>query len=197
MRGGRCAARRVERQPMRRYATALGVVGVPSPCWRCCGTRLPMQRGISPVRPSRPMSIATVPYRIAVKPGNRRCTRVGSDRCRRRWSASPRKTSVVMTRRAPTAPNGSRLPLDPEQQGRLRGHVFDVAAPVEYYVRPTVACRSQHFTLHGRGPAVRAAARDGVPVSRRTRDSSRRRSRIGGDIWRLRGTEVTCICSRR
>src|SRR5918993_4250545 len=126
------AARRVERLPMRRYATALAVVGVVALVAMLIGPGF-LRNAASALFAFSPDISAAAPYRINVTPGNREVHKGADQPVSAALIGFDAEDVVIMARRAPGA-KWEALPLIASDKGGYEGMLFDIAAPLEYYV---------------------------------------------------------------
>src|SRR4051812_11461816 len=138
------AARRVERLPLRRYAAALvtvtavalGVVALgPAFVRNAVKALLLIQRDVE----------AAVPYRIDVKPGDATIPKGADQSIVATLKGFSSEDVVVMGKRTPTS-GFEPIPLTHNENGTYEGILFDVAAPLEYFILAD-GVQSQHYTL--------------------------------------------------
>ena len=141
------AAHRAERLPLRRYAAALvtvtavalGVVALgPAFVRNAVKAILLVQRDVE----------AAVPYRIEVKPGNATVPK-GADQTivatLKNFGSEDVEDVVVMGKRTPTS-GFEPIPLTRQENGTFEGILFDIAAPLEYFILAE-GVQSEHYTL--------------------------------------------------
>ncbi|MBW8895198.1 MAG: hypothetical protein JF613_03310, partial [Acidobacteria bacterium] len=109
--------RRVELEPMRRYGTALAAITV----------------------------AAAAPYSIEVTPGNATVARGADQAITAKLSGFTSEQAAIVMRKSPTAAY-ERVPLLRNENGNYEGMLFDLAAPIEYFVEAN-GVNSKHFNL--------------------------------------------------
>ena len=178
--------RRVEQAPMRRYSGALGAA-VAIACAAFLFGPAYMRHALSALLVISRSVEAAAPYRIDVKPGHATIPRGADQAITAQLVGFQADQASLMIRKSPTAAF-ERLPLIRGQNDRYEGTLFDVAAPVEYFVE-AVGVRSPVYSLKvAEMPYVqrleleyRFPAYTGLQP---------RKIEDGGDIVVLRGTEV-------
>jgi hypothetical protein len=138
------AAVRAERLPLRRYAaalitvTAVAIAGValgPAFLRNAVKALLLIQRDVE----------AAVPYRIEVKPGNATVPKGADQAIVATLKGFDSEDVVVMGKRTPTSAF-EPIPLTHNENGTYDGILFDVVAPLEYFILAE-GVQSEHYTL--------------------------------------------------
>jgi uncharacterized protein DUF4175 len=177
--------RRVERSPVRRYSRALGAVLVIAAAIFLLGPAY-MRHALSALLVISRSVEASAPYRIEVTPGHRTIPRGADQPIAATLVGFQADQAVLMIRKNPTAAF-ERVPLI-RVEDKYEATLFDVVAPVEYFVE-ALGVRSAMYTLKVADmPYVqkleleyRFPAYTGLPP---------RKIEDGGDIAVLRGTEI-------
>ena len=177
---------RVERAPLRQYSGALAAVVVIACAAFLFGPAY-MRHALSALLVISRSVEAAAPYRIDVKPGSATIPRGADQTITAQLVGFQADQASLMIRKSPTAAF-ERLPLVRGESQRYEGTLFDVAAPLEYFVE-AVGVRSPMFSLKVADmPYVQRLeleyhfpAYTGLPP---------RKIEDGGDIAVLRGTEV-------
>jgi hypothetical protein len=177
--------RRVERSPVRRYSGALGGVLAIAAGIFLLGPAY-MRHALSALLVVSRSVEAAAPYRIEVTPGYRTIPRGADQPITAKLIGFQADQAVLMIRKSATAAF-ERVPLV-RTEDTYEGTLFDVAAPVEYFVE-AVGVRSPLYTLKVADmPYVqtleleyRFPAYTGLQP---------RKIEDGGDIAVLRGTEI-------
>ncbi|MEQ1574863.1 MAG: DUF4175 family protein, partial [Vicinamibacterales bacterium] len=138
------AAQSVERTPLRRYGVALGVAAVAAVALVAFGPAFLRSALSAMLLVSRSVE-AAAPYRIQVTPGNADVPKGSDQTISAALQGFTAAEATLMVRRAPTAAFET-LPLVKAESGQYEGLLFDVAAPLEYFVEAE-GVRSQVFTL--------------------------------------------------
>ena len=177
--------RRVERDPFRRYSGALGGVVALAALIFVLGPAY-MRHALSALLVISRSVEAAAPYRIEVTPGHSTIPRGADQPISAKLVGFQADHAVLMIRRSQTAAF-ERVPLI-RTEDKYEGTLFDVAAPIEYFVE-AVGVRSpvynikvadmpyvQKLELEYRFPAYTGL--------------QPRKIEDGGDIAVLRGTEI-------
>jgi hypothetical protein len=138
------AAQRIERVPLRRYATALGGIVVAALLGMWLGPAF-LRHAVSAMLLVSSDVQAAVPYRIEVRPGNASVPKGSDQTISARLLGFTSENVVLMARRAADGEFES-IPLARNDDGTFEGMVFDLAAPLEYYVEAE-GVRSPIYTL--------------------------------------------------
>ncbi len=180
------AVRRAEEAPLRRWGVVLaGITAVamlivllgPTFVRSALSAILLVQRSVE----------AAAPYRIAVMPGDADVPRGADQTISATLTGFASEEASVMIRRAPTEAYEA-LPLARGEDGRYEGMLFDVDAPLEYFVEAD-GVRSPVFTLS----VVDVPYVERVELEYHFPAYSGlepQKSEDGGDIAVLKGTEV-------
>ena len=180
------AARRVERRPLRRYGAALTVAAVATVAFVAFGPAFLRSALSAILLVSRDVE-AAAPYRIKVTPGNADIPKGADQTIAATLEGFSVAEATLMVRRTPTSAYET-LPLVKAANGQYVGLLFDVAAPLEYFVEAE-GVKSPVFTLKVVD----------VPYAQRIQLEYRfpaytgldpQTIEDGGDIAVLRGTEV-------
>jgi hypothetical protein len=138
------AARSVERLPLRRNGVALAGIALvallvvafgPAVIRNAMSALLLVQRDVE----------AAVPYRVEVKPGNATVPKGADQAVVATLRGFASEDVVVMAKRAPTSAF-EPLPLARNEDGTYEGILFDISAPLEYFVLAE-GVQSEHYTL--------------------------------------------------
>ncbi|MEX1128132.1 MAG: DUF4175 family protein, partial [Vicinamibacterales bacterium] len=178
--------RRVERPPVRRYAGVMAALAVAAIALFTFGPAYLRHAMSAMFALSRDVE-AAVPYRIDVIPGNATVSRGADQVITAALSGFDAADAALMVRKAPDA-EFERVPMVRGESGGYDGMLFDLAAPVDYYVEAD-GVRSTTFTLKVvEMPYVQRLELEyhfpsytGLPPQK---------IEDGGDIAVLRGTEV-------
>src|SRR5260221_1250327 len=135
--------RRVERSPVRRYSGALGGVVALAAAIFLLGPAY-MRHALSALLVISRSVEAAAPYRIDVTPGHRTIPRGADQPITAKLVGFQADQAGLMIRKSPTAAF-ERVPLI-RSEDKYEGTLFDVAAPVEYFVE-AVGVRSPLYTL--------------------------------------------------
>ena len=138
------AARRTEEVPLRRWGVVLGGVAAAAMLIVLFGPAF-MRSALSAILLVQRSVEAAAPYRIAVLPGDAVVPRGADQTVSAALSGFSSEDASVMLRRAPTEAY-EEMPLVRGEDGRYDGIVFDVDAPLEYFVEAD-GVRSRVFTL--------------------------------------------------
>ena len=180
------AVRRTEEAPLRRWGVVLaGITAVamlivllgPAFVRSALSAILLVQRSVE----------AAAPYRITVMPGNADVPRGADQTISATLSGFASEEATVMLRRGPTEAY-EEMPLVLGEDGRYEGMVFDVDAPLEYFVEAD-RVRSAVFTL----TVVDAPYVERIELEYHFpayTGLEPQRIEDGGDIAVLKGTEV-------
>src|SRR5437763_6364265 len=177
--------RRVERDPVRRYSGALGAVIAVAAAVFLLGPAY-MRHALSALLVISRSVEAAAPYRIEVTPGHRTIPRGADQAITAKLIGFQADQAVLMIRKSATAVF-ERVPLV-RAEDKYEGTLFDIAAPLEYFVE-AVGVRSPLYTLKVADmPYVQKLqleyhfpAYTGLPA---------RKIEDGGDIAVLKGTEI-------
>jgi hypothetical protein len=180
------SGRRVERVPVRRYATTLAAIALAAVAIFVFGPVYLRHALAALLIVSRNVE-AAAPYRIDVTPGNANVPRGADQTITARLAGFDAEQAALLVRKAPNAAF-ERVPLLRGDDGKYEGMLFNLAAPVDYFVEAN-GVRSVVFTLKVvELPYVRRLeleyhfpAYTGL-APQKVED--------GGDIAVLRGTEV-------
>ena len=178
--------RRVERAPMRRYAGSLAAVVVVAGAAFLFGPAY-MRHALSALLVFSRSVEAAAPYRIEVKPGHATVPRGADQNISAHLVGFQADQASLMIRKSPTAAF-ERLPLIRGENDRYDGTLFDLTAPVDYFVE-AVGVRSPVYSLKVADmPYVqRLELEYHFPAYTGLEP---RKIEDGGDIAVLRGTEV-------
>src|SRR3954454_1445474 len=178
--------RGVERLPLKRYAGALGAALVIALAVFVLGPSY-MRHALSALLVLSRSVEAAAPYRIEVKPGNATVPRGADLAITAHLLGFQSDQASLMMRKSKTAAF-ERLPLIRGENDRYDGTLFDVTAPMEYFVE-SVGVRSPVFSLNVADmPYVqRLELEYHFPAYTGLQP---RKIDDGGDIAVLRGTEI-------
>jgi hypothetical protein len=126
------ASRRVEQQPLRRYAAALGVVGLIALLALALGPAF-LRNAVSAMLLISSDVQAASPYRIEVKPGNITVPKGADQTVSAKLLGFDSEDVTLRVQRTPGGPFES-LPLVRNEDGSYDGMIFDVKALVTYQV---------------------------------------------------------------
>ena len=126
------AARRVERLPLRRYASALGVVAAAALIAVFLGPAF-IRNAANALFAFSPDVEAKVPYRITVTPGAKQVHKGADQLISATLAGFTADKVTVYSQRAPGA-KWKTAPLAPKDKTSFEGMLFDVNAPLEYRV---------------------------------------------------------------
>jgi len=138
------AARRVEEVPLRRWAGLLAALSAAAVLVVLLGPAF-VRNALSAILLVQRSVEAAAPYRIDVTPGHATVPKGADQTIGARLSGFGAEDASMMVRRAPEAPF-EELPLVRGEDGAYEGMIFNVAAPLEYYVEAE-GVRSTLFTL--------------------------------------------------
>ena len=138
------AARRVERMPLRRNGMALAGVALVAIAVVTLGPAF-IRNAVSALLLVQRDVEAAVPYRIEVKPGNATVPKGADQTIVATLKGFGSEDVVVMGKRAPTSAF-EPIPLTRNEDGTYEGILFDVSAPLEYYVLAE-GVQSERYTL--------------------------------------------------
>jgi hypothetical protein len=138
------SGRRVERAPVRRYGATLAAIALAAIAIFVLGPAYLRHALSALVVISRDVE-AAVPYRIDVTPGNATVPRGADQTITARLSGFDAEQAALLVRKAPEAAF-ERVPLLRGDDGKYEGMLFDLAAPVDYFVEAN-GVRSGVFTL--------------------------------------------------
>ena len=180
------SGRRVEVVPMRRYGATLAAVTIAAIALFILGPAYLRHALSALVVLSRDVE-AAAPYNIEVTPGNATVARGADQPITAKLSGFTSEQASLMMRKSPDAAY-ERVPLLRNENGTYEGMLFDLAAPIEYFVESN-GVNSKHYNLkvidlpyvqrlelEYRFPAYTGLAPQKVED--------------GGDIAVLKGTEV-------
>lgn len=137
--------RRVERLPIKRYATAAGIVAIAALALFALGPAYLRQALSALVIISRDVE-AAAPYRISVMPGNADVPR-GADQSISATLEGFQSPEAMLVLRKTPASAYERLPMARnETNGSYEGMLFDLGEPIEYFVE-AAGVRSPVFNL--------------------------------------------------
>ena len=140
--------RNVERQPLRRHATTFAVIAVAAIALFTLGPRF-LRHGLSAIFVMSRSVEAAAPYRIEVSPGNASVPRGVDQTITATLGGFDADQASLMIRKTPEAPF-ERLPLvrseNPNEANKYEGMLFDLAAPIEYFVEAE-GVKSAIYTL--------------------------------------------------
>jgi hypothetical protein len=180
------AARRVERLPIRRYGAALTAVAVAAVLTVAFGPAF-LRSALSALLLVQRDVEAFAPYRIQVTPGNANVPKGADQTISATLVGFDAADATLMIRKNPTAAFEA-MPLIRGESGAYEGLLFDVAAPIDYYVQangvqsPTFQLKvvdvpyAQRIELEYHFPAYTGLEPQKIED--------------GGDIAVLKGTEV-------
>lgn len=138
------SARRVEQLPLRRWATALATVGVVAVLAVLLGPAFLRNAVSALLLVSRDVE-AAAPYRIDVKPGTTTVPKGADESITAKLLGFNSEDASVWTRRSPNE-KFEAVPLAKNDGGQYEGILFDVKAPLDYYVE-AAGVRSATYTL--------------------------------------------------
>ena len=138
------AVNKVERVPLRRYAAALAGVALVAVLAVVAGPTF-IRHALSALLQLSQNVQAAAPYRIEVNPGNASVPKGSDQTVTAKLHGFASEDATLMARRTPTA-TFEPLPLVQNEDGSYEGMVFDVAAPLEYFVEAE-GVRSAVFTM--------------------------------------------------
>ena len=140
--------RNVERQPLRRHATTFAVIAVAAIALFTLGPRF-LRHGLSAIFVMSRSVEAAAPYRIEVSPGNASVPRGVDQTITATLGGFDADQASLMIRKTPEAPF-ERVPLvrseNPNEANKYEGMLFDLAAPIEYFVEAE-GVKSAIYTL--------------------------------------------------
>ena len=178
--------RRIEQQPVRRYAGLMAAVAVALLALFAFGPAY-LRHALSAMLSFSKDVQAAVPYRIDVSPGNATLSRGADQAVSAQLSGFEAMDAALMVRKDPKG-EFERVPMVRAENGAYEGMLFDLASGVDYYVEadgvhsPTYTIKVvelpyvQKLELEYHFPAY-----TGLPPQK---------IEDGGDIAVLRGTEV-------
>jgi hypothetical protein len=180
------SGRRVERVPVRRYALTLAALAIGAIALFGLGPAY-LRHALSALFVLSRDVLAAAPYRIAVTPGNATVPRGADQTITAQLSGFDAEQASLLVRKTPEAAF-ERLALLRGDDGKYEGMLFDLAAPISYFVEAN-GVRSDVFTLKVIDlPYVQRLeleyhfpAYTGLPPQK---------VEDGGDIAVLKGTEV-------
>jgi hypothetical protein len=138
------SGRRVERAPVRRYGATLAAIALAAVAIFVFGPAYLRHALSALLIVSRDVE-AAAPYRIEVTPGNATVPRGADQTITARLSGFDAEQAALLVRKAPDAAF-ERVPLLRGDDGKYEGMLFDLAAPVDYFVEAN-GVRSGVFTL--------------------------------------------------
>ena len=136
--------RRVERAPVRRYSATLAAVTLAALALFALGPAY-LRHALSALLIVSRNVEAAAPYAIEVTPGDATVARGADQSITARLSGFDSEQASLMIRKAPDAAY-ERLPLLRGENGQYEGMLFDLAAPLEYFVEAN-GVNSKHYTL--------------------------------------------------
>ncbi len=140
--------RNVERQPLRRHATTFAVIALAAVALFSLGPRF-LRHGLSAIFVMSRSVEAAAPYRIEVSPGNASVPRGVDQTIIATLGGFEADQASLMIRKAPEAPF-ERVALvrseNPNEANKYEGMLFDLAAPIEYFVEAE-GVKSAIYTL--------------------------------------------------
>ncbi|HJR60146.1 MAG TPA: DUF4175 family protein, partial [Vicinamibacterales bacterium] len=178
--------RRVEQGPVRRYAGTTAAVAAAAIALFAFGPGYLRHAASAMFVLSRDVE-ASVPYRIDVKPGNATISKGADQVITAQLAGFDAEDAALMVRKGSDAPF-ERVPMVRGESGGYDGMLFELTAPVDYYVEAE-GVRSATFTLkvvelpyvQKLGLEYHFPPYTGLPPQK---------IEDGGDIAVLRGTEV-------
>ena len=139
------APRRIERMPMRRYGMALAATALVALLAAVWGPGAIRNGFAALLQFSSDLQAAVVPYRIEVTPGSVSVPKGADQKVTAALVGFGSDEAVIMARRAPSEPF-EVVPLILAESGGYEGMLFDINAPLEYYVEAE-GVRSGTFTV--------------------------------------------------
>src|SRR5215203_2447301 len=136
--------KRVEHQPLRKYAASGAAVLVGAIAVFVFGPAYLRHAGSALFLLSRDVE-AAVPYRVEVKPGNATIAKGADQVISAQLSGFDSEDVALMVKKAPDA-EFEKIGMVRGEAGSFDGMLFDLAAPVEYFVE-AAGVRSAVFTL--------------------------------------------------
>ncbi len=136
--------RRVEQRPVRRYAGTIAAIGVAAIALFAFGPGYLRHAASALFVFSRDVE-ASVPYRIEVTPGNATVSKGADQVIAAQLSGFDADEAALMVRKGPDA-QFERVPMVRGDKGGYDGMLFDLTAPVDYYVEAE-GVRSGTYTL--------------------------------------------------
>ena len=136
--------RRVERVSVRRYSAMLGVITVAAIALFTLGPTYLRHALSALLIVSRDVE-AAAPYSIEVTPGNATVARGADQGITARLSGFDSGQASLMIRKTPESAY-ERVALLRSENGQYEGMLFDLAAPIEYFVEAN-GVNSKHYTL--------------------------------------------------
>ena len=126
------AARRADQAPLKKWTVGLAGVGVAAVLIVMVGPAFLRNAAKALLLVSESIE-AAVPYRLDVKPGDATVPKGADQVVKAKLLGFNSDDVVLMARRSPTA-NYEEVPLVRNEDGTFEGMLFDVMAPLEYYV---------------------------------------------------------------
>src|SRR3954469_1214180 len=136
--------RRVEAVPMRRYGATLALISGAAIALFLLGPAYLRHALSALLIVSRDVE-AAAPYSIEVTPGNATVARGADQAITAKLSGFTSEQAAIVMRKSPTAAY-ERVPLLRNENGSYEGMLFDLAAPIEYFVEAN-GVNSKHFNL--------------------------------------------------
>src|SRR3954465_606253 len=136
--------RRVELEPMRRYGTALAAITVAAIAIFLLGP-VYLRHALSALLIVSRDVEAAAPYSIEVTPGNATVARGADQAISAKLSGFDSEQASLMMRKSADRAY-ERVPLLRNENGTYEGMLFDLAAPVEYFVEAN-GVNSKHYNL--------------------------------------------------
>ena len=178
--------RRIEQQPVRRYAGLMAAVTVALLALFAFGPAY-LRHAMSAMLSFSKDVQAAVPYRIDVSPGNATLSRGADQAVTAQLSGFDAMDAALMVRKDPKG-EFERVPMVRADSGGYEGMLFDLASGVDYYVEADGVHSATYTIKVVELPYVKALeleyhfpAYTGLPPQK---------IEDGGDIAVLRGTEV-------
>ena len=138
------AARRADQAPLKKWAMGLGGLAVAAVLVVLVGPAFLRHAASALLLVSRSIE-AAVPYRLEVAPGDATVPKGADQVVKAKLHGFNSEEVVLMARRTPTS-NYEEVPLVRNEDGSFDGMLFDVLAPLDYYVTAG-GVRSDDFLL--------------------------------------------------
>jgi len=136
--------RGVERAPVRRYGAMLAAIAIAAIAILTLGPAYLRHALSALLIVSRDVE-AAAPYSIEVTPGNATVPRGADQNITAKLAGFDAETATLMIRKTPDAAY-ERVPLLRNEKGQYEGMLFDLAAPLEYFVEAN-GVNSKHYNL--------------------------------------------------
>ena len=146
---------------MRRYGTALAAITIAAIAIFLLGPAYLRHALSALLIVSRDVE-AAAPYSIEVTPGNATVARGADQAITAKLSGFTSEQAAIVMRKSPTAAY-ERVPLLRNENGSYEGMLFDLAAPIEYFVEAN-GVNSEALQSESGRSALRAAARARIPL---------------------------------